>query len=88
MVRRLEPSLYTVIPSGHHEHDSPPPLKSIKSGDSSGSSFLERGQYKHIHWDGLEEADSSAAPMADTGDIRAVVLLRFPGSMLLKSEKG
>lgn len=54
MVRHPELSLCIAILSGHHER-GPPPSKDIKSSDSSGSSFLELGQYMHIHWDVLEK---------------------------------
>ncbi len=42
----------------------------------------------HIHWDLLEKGSSSAAPLVDKRNIRAVVLLRHPGSLTLTSERG
>jgi hypothetical protein len=82
MVRRLELSLCTAILSGHHEHGSPP-SKDIKSGDS-----------RSLELDitcisvGCIRKGGGAAPLVATRNTRAVVLPHFPGSLLLKSERG
>lgn len=84
MVRRPELSLCTAIPSGHHEHDSPPSTQVIlaPSGTRIGHAYM------HIHWGLLDNGSNSPAPLVDKRNIRAVVLLRCPGSLTLTFERG